>query len=219
MKQSGLYLASHEKAELQRALQSKHFSSYHQRISIMILADQGKSQLEICSILGCCSATASHWMHIVKIGMSSEWKERPIGRPKVVKGEYIDRLQELLSNSPKIHGYSFDRWTLAYISKHLSKELGVVVSDRHLKRLLKKLGISTKSAPVSSGKSNQRINIADLNPGTVISKPQTIRDDIPKSFLGVNFNGSKIIRCLSYRAISYQSVWPSTEFSRNSAVS
>lgn len=119
-------------------------NSYRQRIQIMLLADEGKSQTEICRTLGCSPATVRYWMHIARSGMAHQWQDCPIGRPKVVNDEYLQRLQELLKGSPRDYGYSFQRWTANWLSKHLAKELGIQVSDRHIKRLLKQLGLSTR---------------------------------------------------------------------------
>ena len=47
------------------------------------------------------------------------------------------------------YGFSFQRWTANWLSKHLAKELGIEISDRHIKRLLKQLGLSTRSKPSS----------------------------------------------------------------------
>jgi transposase len=117
---------------------------YRQRIQIMLLADEGKSQTEICRSLGCCAATARHWIHIARSGMAHQWKTSPIGRPKAVNEEYLERLKELVKDNPRNYGYAFRRWTANWLSKHLAKELGVKVSDCHIKRLLKQMGLSTK---------------------------------------------------------------------------
>lgn len=119
-------------------------SSYRQRIEIMLLADEGKSQTEICRSLGCSAATVRYWTYIARSGMAHQWQDCPIGRPKVVNDEYLERLRELLKGSPRDYGYSFQRWTANWLSKHLAKELGIQVSDRHIKRLLKQMGLSTR---------------------------------------------------------------------------
>lgn len=120
---------------------------YRQRIEIMLLADEGKTQTEICQTLGCSPATARHWIHIARSGMAHQWQDCPIGRPKAVNEEYLERLKELLTNSPRDYGYFFQRWTVNWLNKHLTKEFGIQVSDRHLKRLLKQMGLSTKRKP------------------------------------------------------------------------
>ena len=49
-----------------------------------------------------------------------------------------------MSNSPRDYGYSFKSWTALWLSRHLSKELGIDICARHVNRLLKKMGLSTR---------------------------------------------------------------------------
>ncbi|BAY10896.1 helix-turn-helix domain-containing protein [Calothrix sp. NIES-2098] len=165
---SGKYLTSFQRKLLQKNLQEDLSESYRQRIEIMLLADEGKTQTEICQIVACCPATARHWMHIARSGMAHQWQDCPLGRPKAINQEYLERLQELLSQSPRDYGYGFRRWTVSWLRKHLAKELGIEVSDRHLKRVLKQMGLSTIPKPNPSTGENtekttgQKILISDL---------------------------------------------------------
>lgn len=162
------YLTPFQRKLLQKSLEEDLHESYRQRIQIMLLADQGKSQTEICQTLGCCAATVRHWMHIARSGMAHQWQDCPIGRPKAVNDEYLDRLKELINQSPRDYGYSFRRWTVNWLNKHLAKELGIELSNRHLHRLLKEMGLSTipKRTKVksASGRENDghSILISDL---------------------------------------------------------
>ncbi len=141
------FLTPFQRQLLQKSRQDDLPELYCQRIEIMLLADEGKTQTEICQTLRCSSATARHWMHIARSGMAHQWQDCPIGRPKVVNEQYLERLKELVGNTPRDYGYSFRRWTVNWLNKHLAKELGIKLSDRHLKRLLKEMGLSTKPKP------------------------------------------------------------------------
>jgi transposase len=77
--------------------------------------------------------------------MAHKWKERKIGRPKTVNNQYLERLKDLVSHSPREYGYAFSNWTAQWLSKHLAKELGITISDRHINRLLKQMGLSTRA--------------------------------------------------------------------------
>lgn len=88
------------------------------------------------------------------------WNEHPVGRPKTINDQYLERLKELVSNSPKHFGYPFERWTAQWLRKHLLQETGVDVSDRHINRLLKQMGLSTRSRLHSK---SFGITIGDLN--------------------------------------------------------
>ncbi|MFP4120354.1 helix-turn-helix domain-containing protein [Coleofasciculus sp.] len=169
VKTSGQYLTPFQRKLLQKSLQEDLPEKYRQRIEIMLLADEGISQAKICQTLRCCPATARHWIHVARAGMAHQWQESRIGRPKTVNDQYLERLKELVSHSPRDYGYSFGRWTGQWLSKHLAKELGIEVSDRNVNLLLKKMGLSTRpksdSAPeVTELETPQgsRIRIGDL---------------------------------------------------------
>lgn len=121
------------------------------RARIMLMADGGKSQAEICRHLSCCPATARHWTLIAQSGQAHVCFDSPMGRPKVVHPDYIKRLKELLESKPREHGYVFRQWTAGWLSKHLQKEFGIRISDRHINRLLKKMGLSTRRHRVTIG--------------------------------------------------------------------
>lgn len=110
-----------------------------QRIKILLLADEGKSQSEICRELGCSPSTARHWIHVARTGMAHLWQESPRGRPKVVTDAYLTRLRELLNDCPRKYKYPFRRWTADWLRKHLASELGIEISLRHFKRILKEV--------------------------------------------------------------------------------
>lgn len=129
---------------LKEKLKTNLRPEYRRRIEIMLLADRGHSQTQICATLNCSHETARYWTHIAQSGEAHKWKDLPIGRPKTVNEKYLNRLQDLVSRSPRDFGYGFRRWTANWLSKHLAKELGIEVSERHVNRLLKQMGLSTR---------------------------------------------------------------------------
>ena len=148
-------------------------SIYRRRLEIVIRTHLGQSQAEICSALGCSKDTARHWMMMAKNKGLSSWYENPLGRPKRVDDRYKQRLAELVTSSPKEHGYGFSKWTAKWLSKHLARELGIEISDRHVNRLLKQMGLSTRKSnssqpPLQPAIKGQFITIEDLNPSLIL---------------------------------------------------
>ncbi len=199
----GKFLTMFQRKMLQKSLQEDLPESYSQRLEIMLLADEGKTQTEICQILGCCPATARHWTHIARAGMAHQWQDCPIGRPKLVNEEYLERLRELLSNSPRDYGYCFRRWTTNWLQKHLTKEFGVQVSDRHLKRLLKQMGLSTRPKPsnvednANQKKQGAKISITDLKSANIPDNTEFLPINIVKLEKDSDIYGAKSIRSVS----------------------
>lgn len=140
----GKFLSPFQRKLLQRNLEKKLRPEYRRRIEIMLMADLGHSQTEICAALNCSHETARYWMFMAQTGQAHQWEAISVGRPKTIDQTYLTRLQQLVSQSPREFGYAFSRWTAQWLSKHLEKELGVVVSDRHINRLLKQMGLSTR---------------------------------------------------------------------------
>jgi transposase len=209
LKDTGKVLTPFQRKLLQKSLQRDLPESYRQRIQIMMLTDEGKTQAEICQILGCCSATARHWMHVARSGMAHQWQDSPVGRPKAVNQEYLERLKELVNSSPRDYDYSFRRWTANWLSKHLAKELGIQVSERHIKRLLKQMGLSTRLKPSSTEENaitlrrGSTILINELKPANNPENPTEflktdLTIDVTKIGIDLNIYGAKSVRSVSY---------------------
>ncbi|GAA6619187.1 transposase [Scytonema sp. NUACC26] len=139
-----LYLTPFQRKLLVKNLETDLRPEYRRRIEIMLLADMGQSQTQICEVLGCSQETARYWIGMAKAGQAHHWSDRPMGRPKTVNKQYLESLKELVSHSPRDYGYPFQRWTAQWLSKHLEKEFGLKVSDCHITRLLKSMGLSTR---------------------------------------------------------------------------
>ncbi|MBD2385190.1 helix-turn-helix domain-containing protein [Cylindrospermum sp. FACHB-282] len=164
--QEGKFLTPFQRKALVKNLQANLQPEFRRRMEIMLLADMGKSQAQICEILSCSQEMARYWIGVAQAGMAHKWSERPIGRPKTVSHQYLERLKELVSHSPREYGYAFGYWTAQWLSKHLATEFGIEISDRHINRLLKQMGLSTKrksSCPAETDHTKDAgITICDL---------------------------------------------------------
>lgn len=146
----GKFLTPFQRKLLLKDLQSESRPEYRRRIEIILLADLGKSQAQICAALGCSQETARYWIAITQAGQAHLWEQSPVGRPKTINDQYLDRLKELVHHSPRDYGYPFQHWTAQWLSKHLAKELGIEISDRHVNRLLKSMGLSSQQRRTAS---------------------------------------------------------------------
>jgi transposase len=204
------YLTPFQRKLLQKSLQEDLPKSYRQRLQIMLMASEGKSQTEICQTLGCCPATVRHWMHIARAGMAHQWQDCPIGRPKAVNDEYLERLKELLTSSPRDYGYSFRRWTVNWLTKQLAKEFGVEVSDRSIKRLLKQMGLSTVPKPSNTDKNrnesanSSKILIRDLNSSNDSHNNEFLPINLALLGTDSDIHGAKSIRAVTISATTEQ---------------
>lgn len=200
----GKFLTPFQRQLLQKKIQEDSYDSYRQRIEIMLLADQGRTQTEICQILGCSAATARHWIHIARSGMAHQWQDCPIGRPKKANEEYLQRLKELAISNPRDHGYSFRQWTASWLQKHLAREFGVEVSDRHIKRLLKEMGLSTRckannhQGTITGNANSSKIVIYDLKSENKLENDGLPPIQLPKLDTESKTYGAKSTRFIDF---------------------
>jgi transposase len=166
----GKHLTPFQRKLLQKKLQEELSDHYRQRLLIMILADDGRTQTQICKTLNCCPTTARHWILMAKIGMAHQWEEHPIGRPHTANHQYRERLKVLVSQNPQDYGYAFQRWTGYWLSRHLAKELNIDLNERQVNRILKQMGLSSraqsqppKEVISTNNTSTSRILIEDLS--------------------------------------------------------
>ena len=159
----GIYLTPFQRQMLREHIAKEVPAGYRQRLEIVLLTDKGKTQAQICRILGCSAATANRWMQLTKAGLAHQYLDYPVGRPKLITDEYVELLRELLQHSPQDYGYPFKTWTVGWLGKHIAKEKGIEVSHSHLKRVMRELGLSTRTkAQQSPSQSRANISIADL---------------------------------------------------------
>ncbi|WP_309743909.1 helix-turn-helix domain-containing protein [Chamaesiphon sp. OTE_20_metabat_361] len=160
------YLTKFQRQLLEKQLKIETTTEYRQRIEIMLLADEGKTQTQICRLLSCSPLTARHWILMAKSGQAHTWQAQPIGRPKTVTSDYLNRLKQLVATSPKELGYPFSRWTGQWLSKHLCQEFNIGVSARHINRLIGEIGVDNQSERVEIEPQQQvrshHLVIADL---------------------------------------------------------
>lgn len=135
----GQLLTEFQRQLLEKNLKVETIPEYRQRIEIMLLADQGKTQTQICRLLSCSPLTARHWIFMAKSGQAHNWQSQPIGRPKIVTSDYLERLKQLMNTNPRDLGYPFSRWTGQWLSKHLSQEFDIEVTARHVNRLIEEM--------------------------------------------------------------------------------
>ncbi|MGK7892247.1 MAG: transposase [Xenococcus sp. (in: cyanobacteria)] len=181
--EKSLLLTAFQRKLLQKNLQQNLGDKQRQRIQIMLLADQGKTQAQICQELGCCQATARHWIAMARTNQAHNSHFQPIGRPTKVNEQYLERLKQLVSQGPQSvnvphtnYQYPFRRWTAQKLNQHLKKELGIELTPQHINRLLKQMGLSTRSQPTSPKTKDcpNNIQIADLDSNSLTEPPEEI---------------------------------------------
>ena len=168
MTKQGKYLTAFQRKLLEKNLETEDLrSEYQRRIKIMLLADSGLSKTEISQVVECSRGTARYWIGQAKAGQAHNWQDCLRGRPKIANAECLALLRKLVKSSPREYGYPFKRWTGQWLSKHLNKELGIKLSSRHVCRLLKQMGLSTRARSTTktldTGNAESKLTLRELS--------------------------------------------------------
>ncbi len=131
------YLNSEQKEKLQKALKEEENAEIRERILILMLINDGKTQAEIANFLGCSTKKVSYWcVHGDAKNLESLKDKRMEGNHKKATDEYIKLLLEVIEKEPKEFGYEFGRWTAARLATYLEKATGIQLSSSQVRRIL-----------------------------------------------------------------------------------
>lgn len=125
--------------KLQKALREEEKANIRERILILLLLNDGKTQSNIADFLGCSVNKVSYWC--VKRNpnnLESLIDERMNGNHKKATDKYIETLLKTLEKEPQELGYNFGRWTAQRLATYLEKSTGIKLSGGQVRRILKK---------------------------------------------------------------------------------
>ncbi len=141
----GLMLNPRERAQLaEAASKQKRVRTWRRMRAIELLAE-GRSPEAVAAALGCARSSVYAW--------AKAWRERGLwglqegprsGRKRSLEGRAESLLEELLKEgNPQSRGYRSSGWTVPLLKSELAKG-GYVVSERTVRRTLKRLGFRWK---------------------------------------------------------------------------
>jgi transposase len=133
------YLKPEQKEKLQKALKEEDNAEIRERILILLLLNDGKTQAEIASFLGCGTKKVSYWcVHGDAENLETLKDKRMKGNHIKATEEYINLLLETVEKEPGELGYEFGRWTAKRLATYLEKETGITLSSSQVRRILEK---------------------------------------------------------------------------------
>lgn len=132
------YLTFEQREKLQAELKTNTSPDIRERILILLLLNDGKTQQQIADFLGCSLRKVAHWcVHGDPDNLESLKDRRMEGNRRKATDEYIDLLLKTVDQEPEEFGYEFGRWTAERLSTHLEKETGIKISSGQIRRILK----------------------------------------------------------------------------------
>src|SRR5215216_204318 len=141
----GLMLDSSERAQLSEAASKQKRVRNWRRMRAIELLGEGRSPEVVAATLGCARSSVYAWAKAWREMGLSELQEGPrSGRKRSLDGQAELLLEELLQEAnPQSRGYHSSGWTVPMLKSELAKS-GYVVSERTVRRTLKRLGYRWK---------------------------------------------------------------------------
>lgn len=132
------HLTLEQVEKLKKALKEEENGKIRERILILLLLNDGKTQAKIAEFLGCSLNKVSYWcIHGDPENLESLKDERMRGNHKKATDKYIEILLETIDKEPQEVGYEFGRWTaqrlVTYKDKHHRDSIKWVTSKEDIR--------------------------------------------------------------------------------------
>lgn len=132
------HLNSEQVKKLQQALKAEDNGDIRERILILLLLNDGKTQAKIAKFLGCSVNKVSYWcVHGNPENPESFVDERMKGNHRKATEKYLEILLETVEKQPEEFGYEFGRWTAQRLATYLENITGIKLSGSQVRRILK----------------------------------------------------------------------------------
>lgn len=133
------FLSQEQQKKLQKTLKEHKHPEIRERILILLLLNDGKTQIEIANFLGCSLRKIAYWcVHGDPENLETLKDKRMSGNHHKASDEYIDMLLKTVEKDPEELGYEFGRWTAKRLATYLEEKTGIKLSSSQIRRILAK---------------------------------------------------------------------------------
>jgi transposase len=132
------HLTSKQIEKLQKALKSEEKANIREKILILLLLNDGKTQSKLAEFLGCSVNKVSYWcLKGDPDNLESLIDKRMKGNHQKTTDNYLKILLETLEIEPQKLGYDFGRWTAQRLATYVEKSTEIKLSGGQVRRILK----------------------------------------------------------------------------------
>lgn len=133
------HLTSEQKKKLQKALKKEENGDIRERVLILLLLNDGKTQQEIADFLGCSKTKVCYWcVHGDPDKLESLKDRRMEGNHRKATEPYINLLLETVDKDPQELGYEFGRWSTQRLATYLEEKTGIQLTSKQVGRILER---------------------------------------------------------------------------------
>ena len=133
------YLTLSQREKLQKTLKSEENGEIRERILILLLLNEGRTQKEIAEFIGCSPNKVCYWcVHGDPDNLESLKDKRMKGNHQKATDNYIEILLKTIEKETQELGYEFGRWSTQRLSTYLEEVTGIKLSSSQVRRILEK---------------------------------------------------------------------------------
>ncbi|MEL7037074.1 MAG: IS630 family transposase, partial [Cyanobacteria bacterium J06592_8] len=133
------HLKPEQKEKLLLQFKREDNSVIRERILILLLLNDGKTQKEIAEFLGVSVNKVCYWcVHGDPDNLESLKDKKMQGNHRKATDKYIEILLKTIEKEPEELGYSFGRWTAQRLAVYLEDQTGIELSGSQVRRILAK---------------------------------------------------------------------------------
>ncbi len=133
------FLTPEQVIGLQKTLKQSELSHVRERILIILLQNDGRTQQKISKFLGCSPRTVAYWcMHGDPDNLETLHNKREYEHHRKATPKYIELLLKIVEQEPSDLGYEFGRWTAERLATYLTEQTGINLSSSQVRRILKR---------------------------------------------------------------------------------
>lgn len=144
------YLTSEQKQKIQKALKIEENGDIRERLLILLLLNDGKTQQEIANFIGCSKNKVCYWcVHGDPDNLETLKDQRMKGNNQKATDKYIEILLETVEKEPQELGYEFGRWSAQRLATYLEKVTGIQLSGSQVRRILEKKSTFTSGQNIA----------------------------------------------------------------------
>lgn len=137
------HLTFEQRQKLQTALKHETNGEIREKILILLLLNDGKTQKNIADFLGCSQYKVCYWCtHADPDNLESMKDERMKENHHKATDKYTEFLLETIEKDPGELGYEFGRWSAKRLATHLKDVTGIQLSGSQVYRILEKKSTS-----------------------------------------------------------------------------
>jgi transposase len=130
------------------------------RLRAVELVNQGESPDDVARFLGCGRSSVYTWLKLAREDLGALAAKPHPGRTPRLNGEDRERLEALLLEGAKAHGWRTELWTAARVADLIERHFRVNFHPEHVRKILKRRLHWTSQKPQRRAKERDEAAIA-----------------------------------------------------------